>query len=1184
MVLMNLLKGFLPNLAEAEGFKYQTDSKGINFLISPERFAAIQKGKADPLITTQFAVLKMLAEQGSADIIPNGFIVPSEHIVHLDEDMRQLLKLPHLWQGSLKADIEGESYKPNFKVNLYAIDNAESATMRFKILGGAIISFSKQREYSLTPAQYMVFQAQEIHKLSDKTEFDNLSLIKVLQDSQKIGLQVDLAHFAQTIIHIPTDIFISSEKNQQGDLILTPTMGQNASIADINLRLGQLDRNHSKTLRVGKEIILFTEPRLKAFEEIMKNRIIPQKDVEEFLKSPTAFIDASLIDFDTGFSMRVQGTGATIFKHHYFGMTDASGINWFDGFTKSETICPLESMKSVIKDLESLEKFKQEYEDAQKTGAFILEFEGNSFDIRNKENVHAQITLLENTLTNKASYDLEHDDTSNIDTNAIDTDTTTAKEAELKGILVLDIDLNDTDVKYTINEKIKDVLSKRDLDLSEYKRKCYPHQEIGIKWILGLVENTRKNKKEYLYGGGGLLADDMGLGKTYMALAAIEHLYKQNDLDKIVNKPTLVVAPLSLLENWKDEVENTFKISPFADIVILQADADLKKYKQAGSSIEIRGQAIPDDLQDESLQPNYSLKWGKKHGNERLDMPARLVLVTYQTLRDYMFSLCKIDWGMVVFDEAQNIKNPNILQTRAAKGLKADFKLLVTGTPVENSLVDFWCLMDTAFPNLLGAYQEFKQEYIKPIINAASDELDDVRESIGIALRLKVGALMLRRVKEDELEGLPQKHIYVGTSEKPDHWYYSKILESIMLGSQKKAYEGLITAGTSVDIQTPNKPEHVLSLLRNLQLASLHPKLLEKNALMLPDNPKELKTLLAQSAKIQSLLTVLEQIKSRNEKCIIFVLSKRLQLFLSVALGQLFALGSISIINGDTAAIDKNKANPKYATKATRKSIIAEFEATAGFNIIIMSPIAAGVGLTVVGANNVIHFERHWNPAKEAQATDRVHRIGQKKEVNVYIPLLHHPNFESFDINLHRLLSRKSLLKDAVVTVEDVRPAPEGINASFKLEPNAIITQQYLHRLSWQEFEALVVEVFAKKYHSEDIWLTSNGSDNGADGVLISQGNCVLIQAKHTKSEYDGYKAIREIYAAKPLYENALNKNIDTLVFVTNATKLSKRSKEHAKICGVSIISGHELSELLAQYDISYAMVIARLNKVRMTI
>lgn len=114
--------------------------------------------------------------------------------------------------------------------------------------------------------------------------------------------------------------------------------------------------------------------------------------------------------------------------------------------------------------------------------------------------------------------------------------------------------------------------------------------------------------------------------------------------------------------------------------------------------VEIRGQSASDDC----LEPKYSLKVGKYFGPSRLDLPERLVITTYQTLRDYQFSMCLIDWGIVVFDEAQNIKNPNALQTRAAKGLKADFKLVATGTPVENSLAEFLVFNGYSLPRTSG--------------------------------------------------------------------------------------------------------------------------------------------------------------------------------------------------------------------------------------------------------------------------------------------------------------------------------------------------------------------------------------------------------------------------------------------------------------------------------------------------
>lgn len=575
---------------------------------------------------------------------------------------------------------------------------------------------------------------------------------------------------------------------------------------------------------------------------------------------------------------------------------------------------------------------------------------------------------------------------------------------------------------------------------------------------------------------------------------------------------------------------------------------------------------------EEELEPRYSLKVGKDSLNERLDLPKRLVITTYQTLRDYQFSLCLIDWGMVVFDEAQNIKNPNSLQTRAAKGLKADFKLVATGTPVENSLADFWCLMDTACPGYLGSYQEFRSTFISPILKAAGDEVEVVRNQLGRALREKVGALMLRRIKEDNLEGLPEKHLYAGGHF--EGWTYREQLHSVMQGYQCDVYEG------SILNQIENEDSHALTTLARLRDSSLHPRLADGGRLDAGKSLKETKALYQESGKLMSLLDILEQIKAKRQKVIIFAVNKRLQSFLSVTLGQLFGLGPLSVINGDAKAVSKNKLSP------TRKTMIEAFEAKDGFNIIVMSPVAAGVGLTVVGANHVIHLERHWNPAKEAQATDRVYRIGQKEDVHIYVPLLHHPEYESFDVNLHRLLTKKTQLKDAVITPEDVIPQPAGIgNGVFGDSIATRITSDNIDRLSWQQFEALCVEIFAKQTSSDSCYLTKQGNDHGADGIIIEkQGSSILIQSKFTQRRYEGYKAVQEIAAAKPIYENMLNTHFDRLVFMTNSSVLSKKVLDVAEMCSVEVINRTQLLELLTQTDVTYKDVLTRLDKQRIAI
>ncbi|HIL03914.1 MAG TPA: helicase, partial [Candidatus Thioglobus autotrophicus] len=728
--------------------------------------------------------------------------------------------------------------------------------------------------------------------------------------------------------------------------------------------------------------------------------------------------------------------------------------------------------------------------------------------------------------------------------------------------IVVDIDLNDeilSEHSPLVEAKIADVCRVGKLDWGNYIRSAFKHQDVGVRWILGLIDQSKQEDKIK----GALLADDMGLGKTFMALSAIEHHYQ--DLNKIAEtqKPTLIVAPLTLLENWKDEVFKTFKKSPFRDIVILQSDGELRRFKNGG--VEIRSNSN----EDGEYEPRYSLNIGKEQP-DRLDMPGRLIITTYQTLRDYQFSLCLIDWGLVVFDEAQNIKNPNALQTRAAKGLKAEFKLVATGTPVENSLADFWCLMDTACPEYLGGYQSFRSKYILPVLQAAGDEVEEVRFRVGRELRIQVGAIMLRRVKEDNLDGLPSKHIFVGVED--EEWQYLRELGKTMSGYQLKVYDGAIESLAESD------SSHALGTLQRLRSISLHPRLADGGKLGIPHSEQELQSIFNESEKLKSLIELLNLIKKRQEKCIIFSVNKRLQAFLSLALGKKYKLGPLSVINGDAKAVSKKSSTP------TRKTMIADFEAKEGFNIIIMSPVAAGVGLTVVGANNVVHFERHWNPAKEAQATDRVYRIGQKKDVNIYIPVLLHPNMESFDVNLHRLLSKKTLLKDAVITPEEVIPMPGGIGATFDFSNEQPIKTKEIHKLSWQQFEALTVEVMSKELNASSAWLTNSGADKGADGVIDNGKQLVLIQAKHTKGRYDGYEAIKEIVFAKSVYEEVIGRSDSKLMFITNATVLSKRTRETAKQCNVEILNGHAFAELVEKHEITFKQLITRLDKKRIKV
>ena len=529
-----------------------------------------------------------------------------------------------------------------------------------------------------------------------------------------------------------------------------------------------------------------------------------------------------------------------------------------------------------------------------------------------------------------------------------------------------------------------------------YSNLKYPpknYQREGIDWIYSLFRSSVETNKEIQ---GGILADDMGLGKTFTSLVAMSAIRRYLlDADGVDDKPFLVVAPLSLLQNWKDEIAKFFKASPFSDVVILNAQEELSRFRlQKGNEKE---QILDSEGAFDVNNLRYCLKIGNQFP-DRLDKPGRLVITTYHTLRDFQFSLGRIPWSCIVFDEAQNIKNPNTLWTRAAKALNADLKILATGTPVENKLEEYWCIMDTACPNLFGDRKHFVSKYVRPMKYA---QTENEKISIGKALYKDSKPFLLRRVKEDVLTDLPPKNMLHGIQLQDG--IYDEQLDQILTDEQHHLENEVRN-----EFRINPEPGAALKGLHGIKNCYLHPKL-TWNA-----KTKELRNLSNQlfwgsSARLIALKSIIERVRDcRNDKLIIFTTYRAMQHALAKRIRLDFNVEA-DIISGDT------KTNSNFFNE-TRKGIIQNFEQLEGFQILILSPIAAGVGLNITAANHVFHLDRHWNPAKEAQANDRVYRIGQEKEVYIYYPISKSMNGESFDIKMNKLLSRKIGLKDALLT------------------------------------------------------------------------------------------------------------------------------------------------------------------------
>lgn len=961
-----------------EGLDFIFDGKTLN---NPDQSAI-----NNPYFGVQLAYLKGLHEQGFAEKNSNGYTVSSDNVAELDDDFFQLFELPPLFMGRYKSRIEGRSTQSTFSIHLDLIlpDGQEVPSYT---LEGPFLKLAEDEIYRLSPAEWRALNSVSTHRelpAEKKGEYENNWLVFQLQLAKKAGMRIDLAHFNNLELIRPDVIGVTVEEMANGDLALTPAYGSGIDVKDIKSRLGQLrdDQAHC-ILRVKDRFVLLDQDRLNATHEILTNNRIPKEQVSNFLKSPTAYLNAALIDLDTGFSLRVHG--AERFTHKYFGDVEKSGIDWFSA--AQGMIEPIKNLSSMVDTQEVLIELTERIDDARKNGADTLEYDGRQFDISDSNSVDETLSDIQLDITNGASP---------VD---IDDEIQTVTEARA----VVAIDSNDEEEDFVRDARFDGLnLSEQFFSEENLKRKPFPHQNVGIHWLLAHMELSRSSGE----GSGALLADDMGLGKTYMILVAIAEWYKRCKIAGLQEKPVMIVAPLSLLENWQAEVDETFHKSPFNEIVLLQTGGDLARFRVKGAGRETQQEFKNDDLISEQDQIRYSLKVGSVYGTDRLDMQNRLVLTTYQTLRDYQFSLSRIDWGIVAFDEAQNLKNPNTLATRAAKGLKADFKLLATGTPVENSLKDFWCLMDTAIPGLLGAWQSFRSTYITPITSAKNEEVLEIKINIGRKLRESVGEYMLRRTKAEQLKGLPVKRVFSGDSRgKVD--VFKPALAATMSGAQLTYYDEIIErvkASTAED-----KRKLILPSLLRLKISSIHQDIEAK--IRLPESPKALLKQAEASSKILSMLTVLKEIEGRGEKVLIFATTKVVQAYVCALVTSLFKI-HVEIINGETNAIANRKDSE------TRKGIIDRFQQQSGFGVIVMSPVAAGVGLTVVGANNVIHLERHWNPAKEAQATDRVYRIGQKRDVNVYLPMALHPSLRSFDLQLNNLLANKVDLSDAVVATD----------------------------------------------------------------------------------------------------------------------------------------------------------------------
>jgi superfamily II DNA or RNA helicase len=442
-----------------------------------------------------------------------------------------------------------------------------------------------------------------------------------------------------------------------------------------------------------------------------------------------------------------------------------------------------------------------------------------------------------------------------------------------------------------------------------------PYQKHGVAWLAFLKENSF----------GGVLADEMGLGKTLQVLGFLQSLKVSGNLN--VHKPSLVVCPTSLVMNWCAE---SAKFTPGLKTLAIQG-IDRKK--------------LFADIAE-----------------------ADLVITSYALMRRDMEQYRGMEFENIILDEAQHIKNRQSQNAQSVKMLRSRNRIVLTGTPIENSVLDLWSIFDFLMPGYLGTAADFKERYEVLITREKNPVAQD-------RLNRRLRPFILRRLKKDVAAELPEKIEQVSFCEMSEE---QRALYSQVLDASRK--EILAKTGTGTEQQSRM---FMLTALLRLRQICCDPRLLKLGDTSPPGS--------LPSGKFEMFTELLEEIIDGGHRVLVF------SQFTSM-LGLL------------REYLDTEKIAYCYLDGSTKKrsEVVEKFQRQGGIPVFLISLKAGGTGLNLTGADTVIHFDPWWNPAVEAQATDRAHRIGQKRVVTSY-KLITRGTVEEKIMNLQN--RKKSLLE-----------------------------------------------------------------------------------------------------------------------------------------------------------------------------
>jgi len=486
-----------------------------------------------------------------------------------------------------------------------------------------------------------------------------------------------------------------------------------------------------------------------------------------------------------------------------------------------------------------------------------------------------------------------------------------------------------------IIERIQSIESLEEISCpSSFHGKLRPYQQTGLNWMGNMTR----------FNFGLCLADDMGLGKTIQVIAFLLYLK-----EKFPNNPgsTLIACPTSVLFNWYRELK---KFAPDLEIVLHHG------FKRLKNAVD-----IPEFLK-----------------------PHRIYLTSYGTLRNDIDFLENVEFSGIIIDESQNMKNYASKQTQAINKLKSQYRICLSGTPIENRLLELWSLFNFLNPGLLGIRGEFQEKFIIPIERFQNQEAAD-------KLKLIISPFIMRRVKSDKsiINDLPEKNemkIFIELSE-------------VQVKLYKELVETTLEKIDTISTDKRKKTGVILGLLVKLKQICNHPNQYLKITATSIDEDAKMKEIISQSHKLERLIEMTDEVISNGEKILIFTQFTKMGDLLQKIFEYKYKF-KILYFHG---SVPEKK----------RREIVDEFQSqdTESPPILILSLKAGGTGLNLTQGTAVIHFDRWWNPAVEDQATDRAYRIGQKSVVNVYKFITNGTIEEKID----SLLEEKRDLADKII-------------------------------------------------------------------------------------------------------------------------------------------------------------------------